>query len=57
MRRMHFVFALVCLLISGGTVRAQSAGSRAHRSSGQEIDWIIANQEKRVLDIAETMPE
>ena len=56
MRRMRFVVALVCLLISGGTARAQSAGSRAHRSSGQEIDAIIAGQEKRVLDVAEVMP-
>lgn len=56
MRRMHFVVALVCLLIGGVIARAQNAENRAHRSSRQEIDSIIANQEKRVLDIAEAMP-
>lgn len=56
MRRMHFVVALVCLLACGGIAGAQSAESRAHRNSGQEIDSIIANQEKRILDIAEAMP-
>lgn len=56
MRRMHFGFAFVCLLACAGIAQAQSVESLADRRSSQEVDYIIANQEKRVLDIAETMP-
>ena len=56
MRRMHFVIAFVCLLIGGGTARAQNANSKTRLSNGQAFDAIIANQQKHVLGVAEAMP-
>jgi hypothetical protein len=55
MRRMHFVIALVCLLLCGGIARAQNPKG-ARPSNGQVVVFIIQFQEKQVLGVAEAMP-
>lgn len=50
--------ALACVffLFFCGAASAQSANGDARRGNSQVVDFIITNQEKRILDVAEAMP-
>lgn len=56
MRKAKFAFVCVCLLTCAGVAFAQSASGGARPSNGQVVDFIIVNQEKRIVDVAEAMP-
>src|SRR5438067_11895422 len=48
---------IVLLLALAGRCLAQSSTAEVHRSNSQIIDFILNFQEKRLVDVAEAMPE
>ena len=48
---------VVCLFAFAGGCFAQTSNVEAHRTNTQIIDFILDFQAKRVVDIAEAMPE
>ena len=57
MRKLNFAVVCLVFLCSGAATLAQSAMGRSPRNSGEILDFILTNQEKRVLDVAKAMPE
>jgi DinB superfamily len=56
MTKVTLMFASFLCLAAGCLAQAQTGGARAHRTNSQILDFIVAEQERRVVEVAEALP-
>jgi hypothetical protein len=57
MKQAKWMVVSLMSVMSVGLVAAQSAEAAGHRTNKQIIDFILNFQEKRIIDVAQAMPE